>query len=208
MTAHTEHASEDGHEAHAHGVHESPWIMTLPLIVLAILSVIGGWVGIPVAFGGSDEAEHFLEPVFASGVSGAGNHGLEYALTAVSVLVALTGFFIAYSFYYKKPGTAAALAAKFPALYSLVDHKFYVDEIYQAVLVTPLLMFTRLILGGLIDSGIVNGSGSLAGATTRGLSQITRRVQSGNIRSYAGWLALGAAAVLVVMIFGRSLWIH
>jgi NADH-quinone oxidoreductase subunit L len=69
-------------------------------------------------------------------------------------------------------------------------------------------MFTRLILGGLVDGGIVNGSGSLAGATTRGLSGLTRRIQSGNIRSYAGWLALGAAAVLAIMIFGRGVLIR
>jgi len=69
-------------------------------------------------------------------------------------------------------------------------------------------MFTRLILGGLIDSGLVNGSGALAGAVTRGLGSVTNRTQSGNIRSYAGWLALGAAAVLLVMIFGRALWLH
>jgi NADH-quinone oxidoreductase subunit L len=69
-------------------------------------------------------------------------------------------------------------------------------------------MFTRLILAGLIDTGLINGSGALAGATTRGLSTVARRIQSGNIRSYAGWLALGAAAILVVMIFGRSLWVH
>ncbi len=67
-------------------------------------------------------------------------------------------------------------------------------------------MFTRIFLGGLIDGGIVNGSGAAAGATTQGLSSLVRRVQSGNIRSYAGWLALGAAAVLLVMIFGRSIW--
>jgi NADH-quinone oxidoreductase subunit L len=179
-----------------------------PLIILAMLSVIGGWVGIPIAFGGSDEAEHFLEPVFRAGVEGAGNHTLEYTLAAISILTAFLGLFIAYLFYYKKPGTAASHAAKYPSLYRIVDHKFYVDEIYHAAIVTPLLMFTRLILGGLVDSGLVNGSGSLAGATTRGLSYVTRRIQSGNIRSYAGWLALGAAAVLIVMVFGRGLWPH
>ena len=66
----------------------------------------------------------------------------------------------------------------------------------------------RLFLAGLIDGGVVTGSGAAAGATTRGLSSLVRRVQSGNIRSYAGWLALGAAAVLLVMIFGRSIWPH
>jgi NADH-quinone oxidoreductase subunit L len=202
---------EDNHPHHSHGIHESPWIMLFPLVVLAILSVIGGWVGIPIALGGSDETEHFLQPIFNAGfvgtVTNAGSHALELTLATISVLTALAGLFIAYLFYYKKPGTAAALAQRAPALYRLVDNKFYVDEIYGAVIIAPLLMFSRLFLGGIVDSGLVNGSGKAAGATTRGLSALVRRVQSGNIRSYAGWLALGAAAVLFVMIFGRSLWL-
>ncbi len=209
------HASH-GHDDHAShgngGVHESPWIMLFALVILAILSVIGGWVGVPTAMFGHNEIEHFLAPVFESGASAqaataAASQGLELTLAALSVLTALAGLGLAYTFYYKKPGTAATLAQRAPALYRLVENKFYVDEIYSAVIITPLLMFTRLILGGLVDSGLVNGSGALAGATTRGLSTLTRRVQSGNIRSYAGWLALGAAAVLIVMIFGRF-WAH
>ena len=205
-----EHAHD--HDAHSHGVHESPWIMLVILVILAILSVVGGWVGIPVAFGGKDKAEHFLQPVFNAGVvetaTNVTYHGLELGLAAISVLVAVLGFFVAYVFYYKKPGTASALAKKAPALYRLVENKFYIDEIYSAVIVTPLLMFTRIFLGGLVDSILVNGSAKAAGATTRGLSGLTSRIQSGNIRSYAGWLALGAAAVLIVMIFGHSLWMH
>jgi NADH-quinone oxidoreductase subunit L len=202
----------DPEEGHSHGVHESPWIMLFPLVVLAILSFIGGWVGIPAVFGGSDEVEHFLQPVINEGLAGTltnlPSHGLELGLAFVSVLVVAIGFCMAYVFYYKKPRTAAALAGRFPALYRLVENKFYVDEIYSTLIVTPLLLFTRAILGGLIDTGIVNGSGAAAGATTRGFSSLVRRVQSGNIRSYAGWLAIGAAAVLVVMIFGRSIWPH
>jgi NADH-quinone oxidoreductase subunit L len=202
----------DHEENHAHGVHESPWTMLGPLVVLAILSVIGGWVGIPIAFGGSDEAEHFLQPIFNEGVVGtvtnAGSHALELTLAAISILTAVLGLYIAYIFYYKKPRTAAALAGRAPALYRLVENKFYIDEIYSTLIVAPLLMFTRLFLGGLIDGGLVNGTGAAAGSTTRGLSSLVRRVQSGNIRSYAGWLALGAAAVLLVMIFGRSVWLH
>ena len=200
----------DPEESHAHGVHESPGIMLFPLVVLAILSFIGGWVGVPAAMGGHDEIGHFLDPVFNAGaaetVTNATSHGLELGLAFISVLVALGGLGIAYLFYYKKPGTAATLAARSPALYRLVENKFYIDEIYSALIVTPLLMFSRLFLGGLIDGGVVNGSGAAAGATTRGFSALVRRVQSGNIRSYAGWLALGAAAVLLVMIFGRSIW--
>ena len=201
----------DHEETHAHGVHESPAIMTVPLAILALLSIIGGWVGVPAALGGHNEIEHFLEPVFSSGTAveaATTSQGSELGLAAVSVAVALFGLFIAYLFYYKKPGTAAALARRAPALYNLVLNKFYIDELYRAVIITPLLMFSRLFLGGLVDGGIVNGSGAAAGATTRGLSSLVRRVQSGNIRSYAGWLALGAAAVLLVMIFGRSIWMH
>ena len=202
---------EDTH-GHSHTPHESPWIMLFPLVILAILSVIGGWVGVPAALGGHNEIEHFLDPVFSTGttetVTTTASHGLELILAAVSVLTALLGFYIAYLFYYKKRGTASALAKKSPAIYRLVENKFYIDEIYSAFLVTPLLMFTRIFLGGLIDSVLVNGSGKAAGATTKGLSTLTSRIQSGNIRSYAGWLALGAAAVLLVMIFGRTLWMH
>jgi NADH-quinone oxidoreductase subunit L len=202
----------DPEESHAHGIHESPWIMLFPLVVLAILSVIGGWVGVPVAFGGSDEAEHFLQSIFDEGVMGtvthAGSHALELTLAGISVFTALLGLYIAYVFYYKKPRTAAALAARMPAFYRLVVNKFYIDEIYTAVFVTPLLMFSRLILSGLIDGGIISGSGAAAGATASGLGALVRKVQSGNIRSYAGWLALGAAAVLVVMVFGRAIWLH
>jgi len=116
--------------------------------------------------------------------------------------------YIAYVFYYKKPGMASALAEKSPALYRLVQNKFYVDEIYNAIFVTGLMMFTRVFLSGLTDTVLVNGSARTAAASTRGLSKLTSRIQSGNIRSYAGWLALGAAAVIFVMVFGRTLWTH
>jgi NADH-quinone oxidoreductase subunit L len=206
-----EHHLGDGHDEHAHGVHESPLIMTVPLAILAILSLIGGWVGVPLVLGGHNEIEHFLEPVFQPATHVAGHlasRAAEPVLAAVSILAAFIGFYIAFLFYCKKPGTAASYAQRFPALYRFVENKFYVDELYGVFIVTPLLMFTRLILSGLIDTGIVNGSGALAAAITRGLGAATNRTQSGNIRSYAGWLALGAAAVLIVMLFGRSLWMH
>ena len=206
-----EHAHDPGQAHDGHGVHESPLIMTLPLMILALLSIVGGWVGVPEALGGHDEIGAFLDPVFSVGsiqVTEVVSHGTELGLAAVSVLVALLGLFIAYVLYYKKPGTAASYARQFPALYRLVENKFYIDEIYQTIIVTPLLIFSRIVLGLIVDGGVVNGSGFTAGASARGLGALARRIQSGNIRSYAGWLALGAAAVIAVMIFGHTRWLN
>ncbi|MBB5065756.1 NADH-quinone oxidoreductase subunit L [Granulicella mallensis] len=190
---------------HAHGVHESPWIMTLPLIILAILATVGGWVGVPLAFGGHNEFEHFLEPVFSSAAvtpEHVSFRGAEPILAVVSIAVAVLGFLIAYFCYYRKPGTAGAFAQKFKPLYSLLDHKYWVDEIYGTVIVTPLLAFSRFFLGYFVDTGLVQGTGGSLTAGTRSFAWLVRRVQSGNIRSYAGWLALGAAAVIAVVVFG------
>ena len=196
------HGHED-HGGHSHGVHESPWIMLLPLVVLAVLSVIGGWVGVPEALHGHDEIGHFLAPVLSTGAAEAveGTHGTEIGLAIVSILVAFAGLGVAYFLYIVKPGTSTKLATTFKPVYTLFENKFYVDEIYAAVIITPLMVFSRLFLAGLVDGGIASGVPSATAAGVRGLGSLTRKMQSGNIRSYAGWLALGAAAVLVFMIF-------
>ena len=201
---------DEDQASRAHGVHESPWIMLFPLVVLAILSVVGGWVGVPAALWGHNEIEHFLDPVFTSNsaIAVATGHGLELTLAAISVLVALAGFYFAYLCYYKKPGTAAALANRAKPAYTILENKYWVDEFYKNFFVTPLLMTTRGVLELIIDRGVVNGSARVAGITTRALAWATRKQISGNIRSYAGWLACGAAAVIAVMIFGRSLWVR
>jgi len=209
LTMEEEH--DEGNATHPHGVHESPWIMLFPLVILAILSAIGGWVGIPAALGGHNEIEHFLDPVFAGGRATqavAAGHGLELTLAALSLLTAALGFYIAYVFYYKKPGEAAAIAERNPTVYAILENKYWVDELYSNLFITPLLMFTRGILDLFVEQGLIDFAGILSGAATRGISSVVRRQISGNIRSYAGWLAIGAAVVVAVMIFGRSLWGH
>jgi NADH-quinone oxidoreductase subunit L len=198
-----EHAHDEHGHGHSHGIHESPWIMLFPLVVLAVLSFIGGWFGNPEAFGGHDEIGHFLAPVLTSGAAEAveSGHSTEWILAGVSLTTAFLGFFVAYFLYIVKPGTSTKLAITFKPVYPLFENKFYVDEIYAALIITPLQVFSRLFLAGLVDGGVASGVPSMTAAGVRGLGSITRKMQSGNIRSYAGWLALGAAAVLVFMIF-------
>jgi len=195
---------DKGQAAHPHGVHESPATMWIPLAILGVLSFIGGWVGVPLAFGGHNEFEHFLGPVFNPVEHAAGHiaaRGPEYILALVSVLAAAIGWYAAHVLYYRKPGTAAALAERFKPLYNLLDHKYWVDEIYGRLIVSPLLMVSRIVLGGLVDGLIVQGTGATLAGSTRGLGWLARRMQSGNIRSYAGWLALGAAIVIAIVLF-------
>jgi NADH-quinone oxidoreductase subunit L len=199
-------APQAAHNDHGHGVHESPWVMLIPLVVLAILSLIGGWIGVPAAMHGHDEIGHFLEPLLGSvtHTAGAENSTLELTLAGVSMLVAIAGWLTAHILYYAKPELPADLAKRLRMTYALLLNKYWVDQIYGALIVTPLLLISRYLLKGLFDRGVIDGAGFAAGATAQGFGAIVQRVQSGNIRSYAGWLALGAAVLLIASYFGYT----
>ncbi|HTW45814.1 MAG TPA: NADH-quinone oxidoreductase subunit L [Acidobacteriaceae bacterium] len=188
-------------EGHGHGgIHESPWVMTLPLIVLGILSLIGGWLGIPEAMGGHNAIGHFLDPLLGSGREGSSQ--LALTLAAVSTLTAGLGWFFAHLLYFAKPELPEVLTGKIRGVYALVAHKYWVDEIYGALIVTPLLIVSKYLLQGLLDTGVIGGATYGGAYAAQGFGAIVQRVQSGNIRSYAGWLALGAAVLLIVTYFG------
>jgi NADH-quinone oxidoreductase subunit L len=191
-------------EHEAHPVHESPWIMLGPLVILAILSVIGGWLGWPEGLGGSNWFARFLEP--AVGVlpapSSPESHLTELVLALVSTFVAAAGWLAAHIMYYVRPELPARLTGQFPARYALLKNKYWVDEIYAALIVAPVLFVARWILGVLIDRGLIDGGSLTAGYSAQGLGALVARIQSGNIRSYAGWLALFAAALLAASYFG------
>ena len=200
--------SSAGHGGHgSHGVHESPWTMLLPLVILGFLSLAGGWIGWPAALGGNDWIAHFLNPVFAGGnaVSSALPHTADNQrdriLGALSMVTALLGWWLADLMYRRKPQLAVSAAQHAKALYSLIWNKYWVDEIYGTIVVGPILAFSRNLLGRGIEAGIIDGANTAMTATASGASSGIRRMQSGNIRSYAGWLAAGAAAVLVVVLY-------
>jgi NADH-quinone oxidoreductase subunit L len=191
------------HDAHPH---ESPWSMLGPLVILGVLALAGGWIGIPKALGGGDQFAHFLDPVVntaAPQLSGSENQ--ERLFSVISVVMGLIGWFIADLLYRRKPGLADRLAERAGGVYALLVNKYWIDQIYNALIVAPLLFLSRYLLWGAVDRGVINGGGSLASGSVRGLGALVQRVQSGNIRSYAGWLAIGAAALLLITYFGFSM---
>lgn len=199
----------------AHHIHESPKIMTVPLMVLAVLSIAGGYVGIPHVLGGANHIHEFLAPVVggaaepekahagitllsqawaSGGEAGGHSAGLELLMMAASVAIALFGIGIAYLFYVKNPALPKRLAERFSGLYRLVLNKYYVDEIYEVLFVNSLKGAGRALWKGfdeLIIDGTVNGIAYFIGW----LSSVMRRMQTGFVQNYAFSMIVGAVIV-------------
>jgi NADH-quinone oxidoreductase subunit L len=177
--------------------HESPWSMLGPLVILALLSIAGGWIGIGENLG---RFGAFLAPATGSRAVEAGSGNLELLLSGIAVAVALIGWYIADRLYRQKPARPAELAAAMPAGYKLLTHKYYVDELYGAVVVKPLMVTSTYFLGWVVDKAILGGAAWLLGGIATFCGALLARWQSGNIRSYAAWLTAGAAALLLFIV--------
>jgi NADH-quinone oxidoreductase subunit L len=173
--------------------HESPWSMLGPLVILAALAFCGGWIGI-------ERFAAFLAPATGARTVDAGSGNLELIMSVVAVAVALIGWYIADLFFRQKPARPAEIAAALPTGYKVLANKYYVDEIYGAVVVKPLMLFSTYFLGWVVDKAILGGAAWLLGGIATFCGAVLQRWQSGNIRSYAAWLTAGAAAVLLVVI--------
>ena len=168
-------------EAHPH---ESPPVMIVPLVILALLSLGGGFIKVP----------DFLRSVFPA--VEAPESG---ALTAVAIAAGLLGIALAYLMYVYKPGLPDAVANGAKGLYTLVYNKYFVDEIYDAAVVTPLVEGSRVVLWKGVDAGLIDGAVNGIGARAKGIGQVLRLAQSGNTRSYATWVAFGSVLLIFLM---------
>jgi len=172
--------------------------MLAPLVILATLSVCGGWIGIE-RFGS------FLSPVVGPVLDPAdlpGGKSLDIGLSVVAVAVALIGWYVAHLFYGTKNDRPAKLAASASGVYTLLSHKYWIDEIYTNTIVKPLTLASRYILGWIGEGLIVRGSAWLLAGIATLFGELVRRWQSGNLRSYSGWVAAGAAALLLFTVVG------
>jgi NADH-quinone oxidoreductase subunit L len=218
------HATAHGHAAHGHGLHDAPPTMAVPLIVLALGSILAGYVGVPHALGGSNRIEQFLEPSFethaastheSTATTGGVEPGVqpissqhtetsadehlertELMLMGISSGVAIAGILIAVYFWLRNPGAAAAMASRLRPIYALLYNKYYVDELYDTLLVQPIkqLSIKGLWRGAdaiLID-GTVNGVGTVVNTTSAAL----RRLQTGSVRTYAAAIFVGVVLML------------
>ncbi len=210
-------------------LHDAPPAMAIALVVLAIGSVLAGFFGVPHALGGHNRIEAFLEPSFhamtveAAPAMGSLDSGLNEVVPAVeaehapepahgdtqtelllmfgSVLVALAGIGLATVFFLKAPQRADAMATQFSGVHRLLLNKYYVDEIYNAVIVQPIKGISTSVLWKGVDAGIIDGTVNGVGLLVRGWSAVLRRLQTGSVRAYAMSIFLG-----VVTILGYFLW--
>jgi len=187
-------------------LHESPKVMTVPLMVLALLSVIGGYVGIPHVLGGVNRFEQFLHPVM-KGLHGGGGEaghalasaghsaGTELTLMIGSVGLIVVAIYLAYYLYLKNIDLAGRLRNNLSGVHKLLHGKYFVDEIYGALIIRPLIngsLFLWKIVDVFIIDGIANGLAIFVGDVSRGL----RPAQTGTMRTYATMILAGAVVII------------
>jgi len=164
--------------------HESPPSMTIPLAVLALLSLVGGFIRIPV----------WLESFFPTAEAPE-----QFSLVAISVAAGVIGFLVAYVMYVAKPELADSVADRAGVFYHLVYNKYFVDQIYDGVVVKPVVAVSRVVLWRGVDAGLIDGAVNGIGSQSQGIGGLLRLLQSGNIRSYATWVVFGSVILVVAL---------
>jgi NADH-quinone oxidoreductase subunit L len=202
-----------GHHDSSH-LHDAPPAMAMALVVLALGSVLAGYIGVPHVLGGENRLAAWLEPsfqapqataveVFEAGpeVGEEGEAGLELTLMAVSSAIALIGIGLAAFIWLKRRDIAASMARSYAGLHRLLLNKYYVDEVYDAILVQPIRIGSQEGLWRGLDVQVVDGAVNGTGALVAAGSAMLRRLQTGSVRAYAGSMFVG-----VVIILGYYLW--
>ncbi len=179
----------------AHDVHESPPVMTVPLVILAALSIVGGWVGLPEGWLWGPAFGRFLAPVTGHSALGEHGAGVETALMLVATLLAAGGATLAYVFYVRMPGLPYLLAWRLKPVYELLVGKYWIDELYDAVVVRPYVALSNL-LWRIVDQMMIDGAVNGVATTVLVNGQLWRYVQDGNVQHYALVFLGGAIALL------------
>ncbi|MBL7883666.1 MAG: NADH-quinone oxidoreductase subunit L [Bacteroidia bacterium] len=186
-----------------HHLHESPKSMTIPLIVLAVLSVVGGLIGIPEVLGGHHFLDEYLKPVFADSsyrLVHHLSHSTEYILMAVAVSVMALAIYYAYKTYVQNKTLPANEGEELKPLHKLVYKKYLVDELYEAVFMKP-INFIGEALHKVVDNQIVDGIVNGMGTIVSGVSGVIRKAQTGNIGFYVFVMVISIVLILFTQLF-------
>jgi NADH-quinone oxidoreductase subunit L len=182
----------------AHHIHEAPPSMSVPLMILAVLSLVGGFVGLPSAWFGESPFHRWLHPVFALpeevAATGHGAEWLEGLLMGVSSVVALAGIGLGYWLWVTRPELPGVIAQRLAGLARLIRGKFFVDEIYDAAIIQPYHALCRALAR--FDAVAVDGTVNGVGAVMETSGQVLKLFHSGFVRNYALFYMAGAAAVI------------
>src|SRR4030042_687486 len=177
-------------------LHESPRVMTIPLVILAFFSIVAGYAGLPVVLGEKANLfSRFLDPVIPPGHEAHPSVSAEWLLILVSVAVALCGIYIAYVFYLKSPRTPHRIVARFPVIYKLLYNKYYVDEVYNAAFVKPLVSGSQVVYDN-FDLKVIDGTIHGTAAATGFAGKVLSLFQSGLVKDYALGPLLGGVIFL------------
>jgi NADH-quinone oxidoreductase subunit L len=215
------HAAHSAPHAPSHGApHDAPWPMATALVVLALGSILAGYVGLPHALGGHNTLGTWLEPAFQATNCGAPvttgalagiaiedcepgeggesseNAGLEITLMIVSSLIAIAGIGLATYLWLQHKEIPARLAAQYPGLHRLLLNKYYVDEVYDATIIQPIKVVSTEGLWRGFDVKVVDGAVNGAGYFVSGLSIVLRLLQNGSVKTYAASMFVGVVAIL------------
>ncbi|MEN9786026.1 MAG: hypothetical protein RLZZ299_1290 [Pseudomonadota bacterium] len=201
---HGAHGAHGGHDAHGHDPHESPAVLTGPLAVLALLSVVGGALNLPAWTGQHGFLHGFLHPVFqgSAHLPFSEDHALEFPLMGLTLVGIAASVGLAWFLYVKEPSRPAAIAARVKALYQGSLHKWYVDEIYEAALLKPLVLGSRQVLWAVVDALLIDGAVNGAARVATGAGSLHARIQNGRVQAYALGIAAGSALLVLAYALG------
>ena len=190
-------------EHHVH-VHESPSNMLVPLVVLAVLAVAGGWWAAPHLVGGPNHFDNFLAPVFgatetAPSDATSGSSTLLSSLLGAPVIAGLLGFLLAWWLYIRRPELPERIAASVGGVYRLLLGKYFVDELYAAAIVRPTVWISTNVFWHAVDERVIDGTVNGVGHGAAELGDELRRLNSGNSRTYATWVVLGAVLLTTLL---------
>jgi NADH-quinone oxidoreductase subunit L len=196
----TFHGKFRGTHEQEHHLHESPKVMTVPLMLLCVGAVAAGWAGIPHLFGGGAHFTEIMKPVLGH-LEGHGSHSEEWFVVMVSITAGLSGIGLAAFVYLREGNLADRVASQFSFVHKVLWNKYYVDELYDAIIVKPTFWVAKNVIvrvtDGKIIEGIVNGVPALIGK----ISEVLRKVQTGRVQEYASIMAIGTFILIALVLF-------